>query len=243
MLFQLCAPKGQIGKVSAIPSLARARGRQRSRVNLRGAENTVKAQFHKQSEPIVTSGDCVVDAWRRAYRGSVSEILEDHTAIAIYSFLVVHDNTRILSFRCGRFFPRSDPLYGRRTIGLSAAVTQQHVDMLYESLFRSRRERRRGVVHRYRAAPPACGAGTLCRRNHAALRCQECACTADAPPALHMVLSYRRPLSFKPTKAALSVNDLRWIDPDVPLNSLRDFDTTSQFLLSERYAREFVCLS
>ncbi|ATQ68861.1 MULTISPECIES: winged helix-turn-helix domain-containing protein [Methylosinus] len=173
-----------------------------------------------------------------SYR-SAQDILRNDACTAIHSFVVVHDGSRILSFRCGKFFPRSDPLFGRRTIGLSGTVTADQVDMLFESLF--------GIIGN--AIEELCSGIGLPR--HFAERARyggeilpwfgvKSARAANTPAILHMVLSYKCPPSFRPTRAALSVNDLRWIDPHNPLNTLQDFDSTSKILLSEGHARDLV---
>ena len=53
---------------------------------------------------------------------------------------------------------------------------------------------------------------------------------ATRPAVVQVVLAYECPLEFLPTKAALSVNDLRWIDIRNPANRLDDFDNTSRLL-------------
>ncbi|MBC6718387.1 winged helix-turn-helix domain-containing protein [Aurantimonas sp. DM33-3] len=175
---------------------------------------------------------------RYSYR-SIDEIRRKENTAAVHSFLVVHDGKRVLSFRCGRYFPRTDPLYGRRTIGLGGAVTAKQIDLLYESMFGIVASavdelysgiglpRRLAERARYgKEVTPWFGVKTVR--------------TEDAPTTLHMVLSYRCPAEFVPTKAALSVNDLRWIDPNAMPNSLEDYDTTSQFLLTEGHVRDLI---
>lgn len=181
--------------------------------------------------------DCLTSG-KYSYR-SIDDIRRDDTAAAVHSFLVVHDGRRVLSFRCGRYHPRTDPLYGRRTIGLGGAVTAKQVDLLYESMF--------GIVASA-IDELATGIGLPRRLAERARYGSEVrpwfgvksSRTQDAPTTLHMILSYRCPAEFIPTKAALSVNDLRWIDPSKPANCIDDYDTTSQFLLSEGYVRDLV---
>jgi hypothetical protein len=181
--------------------------------------------------------DCLA-AGRYSYR-AVDDILSDNTAAAVHSFVVVHDSGRVLSFRCGRFFPRTDPLYGRRTIGLGGAVTAMQVDLLFESMFgiiaSAIEELCSGIGLPRRLAERARYGGEV--RPWFGVRSIR---TEHAPATLHMVLSYRCPPEFAPTKAALSVNDLRWIDPSALPNCLDDYDTTSQFLLVEGYVRDLV---
>jgi hypothetical protein len=51
---------------------------------------------------------------------------------------------------------------------------------------------------------------------------------------LHVVLAFNCPPDFVPSKAALSVNDLRWLDLKNPSNALDDFDETSRRLFASR---------
>jgi hypothetical protein len=181
--------------------------------------------------------DCL-SSGKYSYR-SIDEIRRDKKAAAVHSFLVVHDGRRILSFRCGKYFPRTDPLYGLRSIGLGGAVTAKQVDLLFESVF--------GIVAS--AIDELCSGVGLPRRLAERARYTgeikrwfgvKSDRTEDSPTTLHMVLSYRCPSEFTPTKAALSVNDLRWIDPGSPPNCVDDYDTTSQFLFAEGYLRDLV---
>ena len=58
--------------------------------------------------------------------------------------------------------------------------------------------------------------------------------------ALHVVMTYRCPDEFAPSKASMSVNDLRWIDLRSPLNTTADYDLTSRFLFDQDYLRDLV---
>jgi hypothetical protein len=159
--------------------------------------------------------------------------------IPVHSFVVVHRGNRVLSFRCGKFFPSTDPLYGRRSVGLGGAVRAEDRDMLYESMF--------GIVANgiaelgYGLGLPKALAekarygnelrpftGVLVGRRKA------------GASALHVVMTYRCPEGFSPSKASMSVNDLRWIDLLSPLNSYDDYDTTSKFLFGQDYLRDLV---
>jgi len=159
--------------------------------------------------------------------------------IAVHSFVVVYRDESVLSFRCGKFFPAGDPLYGRRSIGVGGAVFANDRDFLYESMF--------GIVANgikelgYGIGLPRKLAERARYRNEirpfvgVVVRDSE-----SRPYVLHIVMTYRCPDDFLPTKAALSVNDLRWVNSHNPSNSLEDYDKTSQFLFNQDYVRDYI---
>ena len=53
----------------------------------------------------------------------------------VHSFVVVHRDDQVLSFRSGKFRPQTDPIHGMRSIGFGAAVLATDSDMLYDSFF------------------------------------------------------------------------------------------------------------
>ena len=159
--------------------------------------------------------------------------------IPVHSFVVVHQGNRVLSFRCGKFFPSTDPLYGRRSVGLGGAVRAEDRDMLYESMF--------GIVASgiaelgYGLGLPKALAeraryGNELRPSMAVLVGR----WKDGAKALHVVMTYRCPEGFSPTKASMSVNDLRWVDLLSPPNAYGDYDSTSKFLFNQGYLRDLV---
>lgn len=168
------------------------------------------------------------------------DLLCDDRLTAVHSFLVVHNETEVLSYRCGKFFPESDPLFGRRSIGLGGAVTAFEVDMLYESLFgivgNAVRDLCDSIGLPSQLAEKARYNGDVRPWIGVVTQAHE----GRASSVLHMVLSYRCHPEFRPTKAALSINNLRWIDPSKSPNFLDDYDQTSRFLLTSDNARLMV---
>lgn len=166
------------------------------------------------------------------------QIVASTKSAAIHSFLVVHRHDQVLSFRTGKFFPTSDPLYGKRSIGIGGAVFAADVDMLFESLF--------GIV--------ANGISELCYGVGLPRRLAEKARyenqvkpwigvpyrrSPDQAPILHVVLGYPCPDDFTPAKAALSLNDIRWVNASNPGNNIDDYDATSRHLFSKGLIRKF----
>lgn len=167
------------------------------------------------------------------------QIKEAGDTILVHSFVVIVQGERVLSFRCGKFFPESDPLYGRRSIGLGAAVASDNYDFLYDSMY--------GIIE---SGIGELGYGIgLPRRLAERARYEEqvrphIAVYLDpdalSPPVLQVVLRYRCPAEFEPSKAALSVNDLRWISAQNPGNDLQDYDETSQHLFQHGWLAELI---
>lgn len=159
------------------------------------------------------------------------EIARLPAAVAVHSFVLVFHGDQVLSYVCGKFFPDSAPLKGKRSIGIGKAVYASDRDMLFHDTFGivasginelgygigltrelSERARYGGEVM------PCCGVLVPGLDGRAAV--------------LHVVLAYECPPDFLPSKAALSVNDLRWLDVANPANTLEGFDHTSAALFA-----------
>jgi hypothetical protein len=173
-----------------------------------------------------------------SYRSVGDLSLSQETAL-VHSFVVIYKAGRVLSFRCGKFSRRADPIYGHRSVGIGGAVLRDDADLLYESMY--------GIVEN--------GISELCYGIGLSQRLADRArynnevtpfaaiLASDGisdPPVVHIALAYRCPAEFEPSKAALSINDLRWIDAGNPSNALDDYDTTSQFLFLSGKLRSLV---
>ncbi len=159
-----------------------------------------------------------------------SEITSDAGLLPIHSFLIVHRKNEILSFRCGKFYPDSDPLYGHRSIGLGGAVYASDNDLLFDSFY--------GLVGNgiddlvYGVGLPRRLAEKARYENRVRLKFGVLLnLDGSGQPFLHVVMAYECPTEFSPSKGALSVNDLRWIRADQTPNSIEDYDGTSRYLL------------
>jgi len=192
----------------------------------------IGAEAHSAQIPLLTLNK-VLKAGNYAYR-PYARLKTAQGYAVVHSFVVVFKNNQVLSFRCGKFFPQSDPLYGRRSIGIGGAVIQDDVDLLYESMS--------GIIENG-ITELGYGIGLPQRMAEAARYGNELKPylgfllddIEGAPTVLHVVLGYRCPNEFEPSKAALSVNDLRWVDANNPGNDLQDYDPTSKRLFEGRH--------
>lgn len=173
-------------------------------------------------------GEFEAERYRFATHG---ELARAPDAAAVHSFVLVFHGDSVLSYRCGKFSPESDPLRGTRSVGLGGAVYASDRDMLFRDMF--------GIV--------ASGINELgygiglskelaerARYGNEVLPCLGVLLpkTSSRPAVVHVVLAYECPADFLPTKAALSVNDLRWVDVRNPANTLDGFDETSRLLFA-----------
>jgi hypothetical protein len=167
---------------------------------------------------------------RYGYR-SYAEIVADPALAAVQSFVVVHRDDKVLSFRSGKFFPTTDPIYGKRSVGIGGTVFADDMDMLFESFY--------GIVSNG-IAELCYGIGLPRRLAERARYANEVRPwigfhhnkSSEQAAVLHVVMGYQCPDDFTPTKAALSLNDIRWVDATNPGNSLDDYDATSRRLFS-----------
>ncbi|APT34909.1 hypothetical protein MCBMB27_05618 [Methylobacterium phyllosphaerae] len=178
----------------------------------------------------------VLRAGRYSYR-SVDYAMRSESSIVVHSFVVVHQNGMVLSFRCGKYFPSTDPLYGTRSIGVGGAIFPDDNDMLYHSMYgiigNGINELRYGIGLPNRLAEVA--------RYTNQVRPYIGVLVPDAiPKVVHVVMGYQCPDDFLPSKSALSINDLRWVDAINPTNNISDYDATSRILFQQDHVRELI---
>ncbi len=158
-----------------------------------------------------------------------SELARQPAAAAVHSFVLVFNGDAVLSYRCGKFAPETDPIRGMRSIGLGGAVYASDRDMLFDDMF--------GIVA---SGINELGYGIgltkeLSERARYGAEVTPCLgvllpSATTRPAVVHVILAYECPPDFLPSKAALSVNDLRWLDIRNPANRLDGFDETSRLL-------------
>lgn len=152
-------------------------------------------------------------------------------AAAVHSFVLVFHGETVLSYRCGKFFPDTAPLKGKRSIGLGGAVYASDPDMLFEDMFgiiaSGINELGHGIGLSKVLSEQARYGGQV--KPHVAVLVPG---GIGRPAIMHVVLAYECPPDFLPSKAALSVNDLRWLDIRNPANTLNGFDLTSELLFA-----------
>ncbi len=170
---------------------------------------------------------------------SYADIADNPRLAAVHSFVVVYRDNKVLSFRSGKFFPSTDPIYGKRSIGIGGTVFAHDVDMLFNSFY--------GIVSN--GISELCYGIGLPRRLAERARysnevrpwigCYHRRGSGQAA-VVHVVMGYHCPDEFTPTKAALSLNDIRWVDATNPGNTLDDYDTTSRRLFARGHIRKMI---
>jgi hypothetical protein len=169
-----------------------------------------------------------LDSGKYSYKnfGDLTDAIDQ---AAIHSFVIVFNEGMVLSYRCGKFTPAADPLYGLRSIGLGGTVYATDLDLLFESMhgiiasginelgYGIGLPRKLAEQARYgnQVKPYIC---TILSKNQ------------KRPAVLQVVMAYLCPADFKPSKAALSVNDLRWVPVKNVINDLDYYDETSRML-------------
>lgn len=183
----------------------------------------------------------IVRTLRNGHYGyrSYAEIAADPALAAVHSFVVVYRDNKVLSFRSGKFFPTTDPIYGKRSVGIGGTVFADDVDMLFESFYgivsNGIAELCYGVGLPRRLAERARYSNEV--RPWIGFHHRKC---AEQAAVLHVVMGYRCPDDFTPTKAALSLNDIRWVDAANPGNNLDDYDATSRKLFLGDHIRRMI---
>ena len=174
----------------------------------------------------------------RYYYQSHSDAEKSADVAIVQSFVVIFQDEMILSFRRGRYSALADPLLSERSIGIGGIVFAHDSDLLFDSMY--------GIVEN---GVQALSYGIGLPRDHAerarygnqvlpVLAIDSSNEAQVNASTLYVVLGYRCPRDFRPTRGALSVNDLRWINTRVPSNSLDDYDETSRAVLEGDYVKE-----
>ena len=186
-----------------------------------------------------TAPDPFVDVarlWRELEQGwyhyiTHAELLRRPEAAIAHSFVMVFHGDSVLSYRSGKFFPETDPLRGMRSIGLGGAVYASDRDMLFRDMFGIVAS---GINELVYGIGLTKGLSERARYKNEVVPCLGVLLPNDNGRAalVHVALAYECPAEFLPSKAALSVNDLRWIDIRNPANTLDDFDETSRLLFA-----------
>lgn len=183
-------------------------------------------------DPIVSIGFLENELVQGRYRFRAPiELDRRQGGVAVHSFVLVFNRETVLSYRCGKFFPDTAPLKGKRSIGLGGAVYATDPDMLFEDMF--------GIIA---SGINELGYGiglskVLSEQARYGGLVKPCLAvlvpSSDGRhPVMHVVLAYECPSNFLPSKAALSVNDLQWLDVRNPANTLDGFDLTSDLLFA-----------
>ena len=162
-----------------------------------------------------------------------SVVRREGNLAVVHSFVVVFNGDDVLSYRTGRFYPSTDPLRGRRSVGVGGAVLIGEADLLYESMH--------GIVANgiaelgYAIGLPRRLAEVARYENQVRPVLAVAVPGSDSHPnVLHVVMAYRCPPDFFPSKAAMSINDLRWLNAFNPTNNAEDFDATSRLLIEQK---------
>ena len=166
-----------------------------------------------------------------------SELPGRRGSAAIHSFVLVFRQDKVLSYRCGKFAPSTDPVYGMRSIGLGGAVYASDRDLLFESMHGIVGSGINELVYGI-GLPRQLSERARYQNEIKPYLCSLLPPTDTRPAVLHVVMAYECPGEFLPSKAALSINDLRWVPAANASDDLGDYDETSrQLFLGDEVAR------
>jgi hypothetical protein len=154
----------------------------------------------------------------------------------VWSFVVVCRDAKILTYRIGRYRDDRDTFLQKRTVGFFRAVRETDrtlFDQEDHGILSS------GVLSAGLDLDlPKITLQGLEYKSRARLDCFLLHKPTDKPPSLLAVARFECPDWFEPTRRRLAINDLQWLDLDVPQNHLDDFDPWSQLVLTYLRASE-----
>ncbi len=170
-----------------------------------------------------------------------NEVGDRSDVLPVYSFLVIHRGTEVLSYSSGKFTAEDHPSKGMKSVGFGSAVRAQDSDLLFnayhgiigsainELVYSLGLQREHARQARY--------------ENQLVLHWAVCTNGNLGQSFVKIVLSYRAPNDFLPTKSALSLNKLEWLNAKTSPRFVEQFDGLSQVLFASgtlaKIARDF----
>jgi HB1, ASXL, restriction endonuclease HTH domain len=151
--------------------------------------------------------------------------------IIVWSFVVIVRNTKILTYRIGRYRDGRDSFTQKRSIGFFRPICETD-----RTLFDLKDH---GIVSSgVRAASidldfPQNVMGEEEYRARSDLSCFLVHKSISGVTNLLALIRFECPDWFEPTKRRLAINDLQWLDLRTPINYIEDFDPWSQLALSK----------
>lgn len=146
--------------------------------------------------------------------------------VPVRSFVCVHRDANVLSYRVGRYRDDRDSFMLRRSIGFYTFVHSDEHTLFNVDDF--------GIVEagirasRIDLDIPAANAP---EESEASLEFFIWSSTVTKTTDLIAVVRFSCPKWFEPTKRRLALNDLSWLDASRPLNNIEDFDPWSRMVL------------
>lgn len=166
---------------------------------------------------------------REDYRYTTwSELNSGVVSMPVYSFVIFHNDSEILTHEVGQFNADNHPSKGLRSLGFGSVVRAQDGDLLYDAYH--------GIVGSginelvYSLGLSRELAREARYEHRIALHCAVASFDPKIGPHLRVIMSYRCPDDFRVSKASLSLNRLTWISPS-STQMLSNFDEPSQLLI------------
>jgi hypothetical protein len=151
--------------------------------------------------------------------------------IIVWSFVVIARNTKVLTYRIGRYRDGRDPFVQKRSIGFFRPVRDTD-----RTLFD---QKDHGIVSSgVRTASLDLDLPQDVMRDEEYRARSDLSCflfhkSTTGVADLLALIRFECPEWFEPTKRRLAINDLQWLDLKTPINYIDDFDPWSQLALAK----------
>lgn len=155
---------------------------------------------------------------------------QNENLVFLRSFVCVHRENDLLSYRVGRYRDDRDSFMSRRSIGFSTFVSIEDRTLFNFSTF--------GILEAgINAAKVDLDIpDTLKNERLSVALCYFIWSASNAASSdLLAVIEFECPSWFEPLKRRLALNDLRWLDVSRPVNDIDDFDPWSKLVLTAHY--------
>ena len=157
-----------------------------------------------------------------------SELSTGIVAMPVYSFVIFHNDSEILTHEVGRFNADNHPSKGLRSIGFGSVVRAQDGDLLYDAYHGIVRSAINELVYSLGLSRELAREARY--EDRIALHCGIASSDPRIGSHFRAVMSYRCPDDFQVSKGSLSLNRLTWVKPN-STEMLSSFDEPSQILI------------
>lgn len=180
--------------------------------------------------------EAILSAGDYGYVQKTTALKQNNILIPLSSFVIVHVDGSVLSYRVGRYSAMDDDLAGLRSIGFGDIVSDKDVDLLYDSYFGLRENAIRDLIY---AIGLEQDLAQSARYNNLVIPRFAYLCESSGTLELKVVMSYKYTSEAPIGARTVAFSDLRWMPIAQKVNNTESFEPTSRAILEHDWCRPF----